>query len=69
VCFIDIDDFKKINDTLGHSFGDQLLKKVASHLQKQIRNTDILCRMGGDEFVRVMLISGVWLRKESGLSY
>ncbi|WP_130537850.1 EAL domain-containing protein [Thiomicrorhabdus indica] len=51
VCFIDIDDFKKINDTLGHSFGDQLLKTVASHLQKQIRNTDILCRMGGDEFV------------------
>ncbi len=48
---IDLDNFKKANDTYGHIFGDTLLKKVAGVIQKCFRDQDIACRMGGDEFV------------------
>lgn len=47
---IDIDDFKDINDTLGHKAGDDLLKNLATLLQEQIEEKDILARLGGDEF-------------------
>lgn len=49
--FFDIDHFKKINDTLGHEIGDQLLKVLSRNLQACLRNTDTISRQGGDEFI------------------
>jgi len=54
VLFIDLDDFKSINDSLGHDKGDRYLKKLSIHMQSRIRESDILARLGGDEFVVVL---------------
>lgn len=51
VFYLDIDDFKIINDTLGHSFGDKVLCYYSEQLKKILGENDILCRIGGDEFV------------------
>lgn len=49
--FMDINGFKPVNDTHGHGVGDQLLQLVAKRLREKLRETDLLCRQGGDEFV------------------
>ncbi len=49
--FVDLDDFKRINDTMGHSLGDELLIQLSKRMQSQKRQTDTLARLGGDEFV------------------
>ncbi|WP_286237789.1 sensor domain-containing diguanylate cyclase [Neptuniibacter halophilus] len=48
---LDIDHFKKINDSLGHSFGDRVLQDLSSLLQKELRNGDLVARWGGEEFL------------------
>jgi PleD family two-component response regulator len=53
VLLLDLDDFKSINDTLGHSIGDDLLVEIARRMRLVVRNDDFLCRLGGDEFVVV----------------
>lgn len=57
VLFINLDRFKIINDTLGHSMGDKLLKAVAKRLKRHLRTFDVVSRLGGDEFV--VVLSGI----------
>lgn len=54
VMFIDLDHFKDINDTLGHSIGDQVLMEVSSRLKSALREEDTLSRQGGDEFILIL---------------
>ena len=50
VIYIDLDDFKMVNDRFGHAMGDKLLRSLAQALHKKIRTTDLVARLGGDEF-------------------
>jgi diguanylate cyclase (GGDEF)-like protein len=54
VMFLDLDEFKKINDQYGHEFGDLVLKATAGRIRDEIRETDTVARIGGDEFVIIL---------------
>ena len=49
--FLDLDNFKEVNDKFGHDIGDQVLQGVAKRFRKLLRKTDTICRLGGDEFI------------------
>ncbi|MEQ8801876.1 MAG: EAL domain-containing protein, partial [Haliea sp.] len=63
--FVDLDHFKLINDTLGHGIGDQLLKMIGARISKRLRESDSVCRIGGDEFV--VLLSDIQSRENVGV--
>lgn len=58
ILLLDLDAFKSINDTLGHTAGDQVLITVAERIQSAVRATDVVARLGGDEFAIVMPATG-----------
>lgn len=64
LCFVDLDEFKPINDRHGHEAGDQVLQTIGERLQESVRGHDIVARLGGDEFVVVLthLSDGVVVR-------
>lgn len=55
VCFIDINGLKTVNDEYGHKEGDDLILSIVNILKENLRESDVLCRMGGDEFLAIML--------------
>jgi diguanylate cyclase (GGDEF)-like protein len=58
-CYLDLDQFKVINDTCGHIAGDELLRQISQLLKKHIRKHDVLARLGGDEFGILMVNCGI----------
>lgn len=58
VAYLDLDDFKGVNDAFGYRVGDELLRKIAEALQNNIRKTDLIARLGGDEFALLLPETG-----------
>jgi diguanylate cyclase (GGDEF)-like protein len=54
IAYIDVDNFKQVNDALGHSGGDEVLKEIGAILKHNLRQSDMMARMGGDEFVALL---------------
>ena len=65
VLFLDLDDFKKVNDSHGHNTGDRMLEEAARRLTASVRQGDIACRFGGDEFVIILPKINSWLDVEN----
>lgn len=62
VVYLDLDDFKQVNDTHGHAIGDLVLQETAKRLTEAVRNTDLVCRVGGDEFT--LILNGIQFPKD-----
>ncbi|MCH9639877.1 MAG: diguanylate cyclase, partial [Betaproteobacteria bacterium] len=67
VLLIDIDHFKKVNDTYGHAIGDEVLKEVAGSINTTARNSDRFCRMGGEEFLVICPSANTTDKKSTAL--
>lgn len=74
ICFIDINDLKSVNDNFGHDAGDNLIKFIVQDIKSAMRESDILSRLGGDEFLlifpdcRLKEVKSIWRRVEASLA-
>lgn len=68
LAYMDLDNFKHVNDTHGHTVGDQLLITVAKTLKESLRNTDVIARLGGDEFI-ILLTETDFIAAESAMRH